>query len=194
MFWSKCKCLWGCFVQHRIFQDVSNNVFLAAFLIDCWLSCCLLRLALWIWANCPIIMFYVQFVYTASETGSQCRQLDSWPHWGDSLCPLLYFSLCISLSVPISLCLFHSLFLCQRPPDQSVDGCHGYQQPAAAAAAAATRVYFVVSWGEFKSWPFPEPTKPNLTTILCPDLWIQMCKMNIIIELWALSAKTYGDN
>lgn len=70
----------------------------------------------------------------------------------------------------LSLFLVHSLFLCQRTPDQSLDGCHGYQQSAAAAW-----VYFVVSWGEFKSCPFPEPSKPNLTTTFYPDLWNQRC-------------------
>lgn len=49
--------------------------------------------------------------------------------------PLLYFS----LSVPPSVCLILAISLCQRPPDQSVCGCHGNQQSAAAW------VYFVVS-------------------------------------------------
>lgn len=82
----------------------------------------------------------------------------------------------------LALSRFPSLFLCQTPPDQSLGGCHGYQQSVAAAVAAA-RVYFVVSWGEFKSCPFLESTQPNLTITHYPDLWNQMCKICAIIEL-----------
>lgn len=44
-------------------------------------------------------------------------------------------SVCIIcfISVSFSPFLFISVCPCQRPPDQSVDGCHGYEQSAAAA-------------------------------------------------------------